>query len=161
MEREPAFEDDNIKVWRLDKSEEDIELGPTTLEIDGNSEPYESRVYGLSEAERLKLAVEAARERPDLPLEHLVDEFLGTEGSVRILAKRDRETGQLSYIMVGTWGDQRVLVERQADTTEALFRERVQLFEAGAVADGVFDAPQVIDLEAWRRYAAERRGPTS
>ncbi len=136
---------------------------PTTLAVDfANEEIYESRVYQVRPEALMLLAAEAISEHPDSdPVEVLVaTEAPLREAAFRFMAKRDRQDGLLTYILVGVSAGRRDLLERQDKVGESLFRESVRAFEESIMQGGVVEAPAVVTLDEWRVYERRQRpGP--
>ena len=78
---------------------------------------------------------------------------------IKFLAKRRKEDGRITYILVGISRHSRSLLDRQELVEEADYRKAVQEFEELPLARAILSPPAVVTLEEWRRYAEE--GPLS
>ncbi len=156
MERlEPEFEDDKLRIWRLASGDEPPEQDPTVLPCDtATEELYESRVYDVEPEALLVMTVEAMDEHQDVP----PFEFVGAlerglaDASFRILAKRDKSEGLVTFILVGSFAGTRTLLAREERVDEARFRAFVREFEEPALRNGLLGPPTIIDIDAWRVY---------
>lgn len=77
----------------------------------------------------------------------------------KFLAKRRKEDGLVSSLLVAVRSGDRCLLSRQEWVEVAEYRQKVQEFEASFLPEGVLAPPLVVTLEEWRRYSQE--GPFS
>lgn len=75
----------------------------------------------------------------------------------KFLAKREREDGLVSALLVAVRGGDCCLLSRQEWVEVADYRQKVQAFEAGFLPEGVLAPPLVVTQEERRRYS--QQGP--
>jgi len=73
-------------------------------------------------------------------------------GAIKFLAKRRKEDGPISALLVGVVGNERQLLARLDWAEESEYRQAVADFEVDFLREGVLTEPQVVTLEEWRRY---------
>jgi hypothetical protein len=165
IEREPTFEDDNIRTWTFaprDREPSRFEGDPTLMQVDVEREEiYESRTYRFQATpEVLGFLVDVVAARlpaPGLSLEQLCDFAMSLieDTTYKFLAKRDKEDGSITATLIVVGGGERSLLLQQEHVDEAEFRQAVHAFETGYLPSGVLSPPLVVPLEEWRRYAQE------
>ena len=167
IERGPDFENDKIRAWKFgaeDREAEEIGRDPTRLSLDVEREEFfESRAYRFQPGpEALRLLVDQiASFRPGRRGELDGDEVVQTaaevmeETSFKFLAKRRKEDGFVSFLLVVVTGGTRSLLARQEWCEETDYRQAVQEFETGFLPQGLLAPPLVVTVEEWRRYYQE------
>lgn len=153
--REPDFEDEKIRYWKARSEGVPPEQDPTILDIDlAREEIFESRVYGVTNEALRSVAMELLANFPDLPPEVVLIGLLdGLRGSsFRIMAKRDRSDGLITWNHASTIGDSNELIERIDRRPEEEFRAFVEVFEADVMTAGVVYEPTVVTVEEWRQH---------
>jgi len=177
-EREPNFENDKMRAWRIRPSLEDpeekehdfegLEKDPTVISIDEETEEiFESRAHHFRLGPETfsfllgSLAKTMGEDLVEIPPEELVDYVMDMiEGTgIRFLAKRHNEDGRITFILVGISRKSRSLLDRQELVEEADYRKAVQQFEELPLSRAILSQPAVVTLEEWRHYAEE--GPLS
>jgi len=177
-EREPDFENEKIRAWLLRPSSEGLEekehdfegleKDPTVITIDEETEEiFESRAYHFSPGPETfsfllgSLAKTMGEDIADIPPQELVDHVMDMiEGAgIKFLAKRRKEDGRITFILVGISRDSRSLLDREELVEEAGYRKAVQEFEELPLSRAILSPPAVVTLEEWRRYA--EKGPLS
>ena len=165
IERGPDFENDKIRTWKFgpeDQEVEEVGRDPTMLSLDVEREEiFESRTYrfrpGLEALAYLTDLVASQQHALQLSPEEVmqgVGEMM--EGiTLKFLAKRRKEDGLVSSLLVAVRSGDRCLLSRQEWVEVADYRQKVQDFEAGFLPEGVLAPPLVVTLEEWRRYAHE------
>ena len=163
IEREPTFEDDNLRTWSFDARDREpsqFEGDPTLMYVDvDHEEIYESRTYRfqatpevldfLVDVAAARLAGTGARPTEIVPFaRELLDDT-----TFKFLAKRSKEDGQITSMLVAVGGGTRSLILRQDQVQEDEYRQAVQAFETTYLPEGILDPPLVVTLEEWRRYA--------
>jgi hypothetical protein len=158
MERKPEFEDDNIRSWKADKSEH-TEHDRTTMDVDlAREEIFESRTYTVQREALAALALAAAIEHPEMDVDEFLAAFLvGSDATMKLLAKQDRGNKSITSILVGTFAGERILLERWEGLEELEFRTRVEQMDETMVTRGRFEPPLVVTLEQWRVYEDQQR----
>jgi len=159
VERDPDFEDEKIRLWRTPKEKPPpYDAGDeTVMAVDlGREEVYESRVYPLLPHPVTIAFVAAwlARQEEPPPQDEfllLVQSAIG-ESLLKVLAKRDRSDGRISYLVVAVGPELRVLIERGEAADEEKYRRMVAHLEDELVVPGVVGEPQVTTPEEWRQY---------
>lgn len=152
---EPDFEDEKIRYWKARPEDVLPERDPTILDIDlAKEEIFVSRVYVVTNEALHSVAMELLANFPDLPLEVVLIGLLdGLRGSsIRIMAKRDRSDGLITWNHASRIGDSNELIERVDRRPEADFRAFVTEFEADVEAAGVVYPPTVVTVEEWRQH---------
>lgn len=177
-EREPDSENDKIRAWLIRRPSEGrvenehefegIEKGPTVITIDEETEEiFESRAYHFKPCPETfsfhlgSLAKMMGEDLAKIPPEELVDHIMDMieDTGTKFLAKRRKEDGRITYILVGISRDSRSLLDRQEWVEEADYRKAVQESEGPPLARAILSPPAVVALEEWRRYSEE--GPLS
>jgi len=165
FEREPDFEDEKIRLWKAKaEDQEGREFGgdPTMLSLDVEKEEiFESRTYRFRpgpEAFGYLLDLVTSRQ-PELELSPQqvirgVRELMAVT-TFKVLAKRRKEDGLITSLLVAAAPNSRSLLSRQDWVEEAEYREAVQRFEEGFLPEGVLAPPLVVPLEEWRGYSQE------
>ena len=77
------------------------------------------------------------------------------DATFKFLAKRRKEDGLISSLLVAVRSGDRCLLSRQEWVEVAEYRQKVQDFETGFLPEGVLAPPLVVTLEEWRRYSEE------
>ncbi|MBC7264781.1 MAG: hypothetical protein H5T64_10580 [Chloroflexi bacterium] len=166
-EREPNFEDEKIRAWVKRPKEHDFESldqDPTIISIDGETEEiYESRAYHFRPSpETVFLLLGMLVERMGEQLAEISAEQVGDwvtdlleNGGIKFLAKRRKEDGRITYILIGISRTSRWLLDRQELVEESNYRQAVEEFEGHPLTKALLSAPAVVTLEEWRRYAEE------
>ena len=169
IERGLDFENDKIRTWKFrpeDQEGEEIGRDPTMLSLDvEHEEIFESRTYrfqrglealgymmGLVTSRQYKLGLS-----PEEVMQAATELMEGI--TFKFLAKRRREEGLVSSLLVAVRSGDRCLLSRQEWVEVAEYRQKVQAFEASFLPEGVLAPPLVVTLEEWRRYSQE--GPFS
>ena len=158
IEREPDFEDDNIRLWRTPKDQgERPDDDETTMAVDlKREELYESRVYPLLPHPATVALVAAWLARQEAPPDQ--EEFLATvlaaigESTLRVLTKRRRDDGRITYLVVAVGPTVRTLVERGEAADETDYRRLVAVLEDELLSPGLIGDPKVTTTEDWQRY---------
>ena len=177
-EREPHFENEKIRAWLIrptlegpegkERDLEGLEKDPTVITIDEETEEiFESRAYHFRPGPETfsfllgSLAKTMGEDIVEIPPQELVDHMMDMiEGTgIKFLAKRRKEDGRITFILVGISRHSRSLLDRQEWVEEADYRKAVQEFEELSLARAILSPPAVVSLEEWRRYAEE--GPLS
>jgi len=177
-EREPDFENEKIRAWLIRPSLEGpvdkerdlggLEKDPTVITIDEETEEiFESRAYHFRPGPETfsfllgSLAKTMGEDLAEIPPRELVDYVMDMiEGTgVKFLAKRRKEDGRITFILVGMSRDSRSLLDRQELVEEADYRKAVEEFEELPLSKAILSPPAVVTIEEWRRYAEE--GPLS
>ena len=173
-EREPDFENEKIRAWLIGPSlegpvekEQDLEgleKDPTVITIDEETEEiFESRAYHFRPGPETfsfllgSLAKTIGEEIVEIPPQELVDHVMDMiEGTgIKFLAKRRKEDGRITFILIGISRKSRSLLDRQELVKEAGYRKAVQEFEELPLSRAILSPPAVVTLEEWRRYAEE------
>ena len=163
MEREKTFEDDNIILWRdIEPASDpapDPNPDPTVIGIKAaDEEAYESRVYAVTELHDPSGRLPSRR--TPAPLRELLIRLSRVPDSgFKILAKRARADGRISFLLVMTNGDNRFLLAKGDRVEESQFRSFVADLETDLLASGVVAEPLVITVDQWRAYQ-RRMGET-
>jgi hypothetical protein len=164
-EREPDFEDDKMRAWLRKPQEENWEgLGedPTVMTIEEETEEiFESRTYHLRPTpEAYLLALDVLRATMDpqmlrLPPELLADRVVGMvdDTMIKFLAKRRKEDGRITHILVAITGGSRRLLDQGDWVEEDQYRKTVDCFEELPLSKAILTQPAVVTLDDWRRYA--------
>ena len=154
MEFETHFEDAHIRMAKASKEEgERIRPDPTVVSIDAaTEEPFESRVYPLSEFSLFGLAAQGAAADPGLDASDLMQQLMDDEPTMRFVAKRERATGRITYVLVGTLAGTRTLIGRDDLVAPHSYRDAVRQFEDDMLKTWIVDQPSVIALAQWREY---------
>lgn len=129
------------------------------LAVGENEEIYESRVYQIRPAIFQRLVVDEAEDDPDLAIAALLTLSNPDESTFRVMAKRHKEDGRLTFILVGVIGGNRALLEREDGVGEERFREFVESFEDDAFARGLTSEPTIVTADQWRSYDPRDPGP--
>ena len=169
IEREPDFEDEKIRLWKFQAGHEEgkeVEGDPTLLSLDVEKEEiFESRTYRLRRgplAYHYLLDLVTSRQPGlDFTPEQVVQVAaeLMEVTIFKFLAKRRKEDGLITSLLVAAAPNSRSLLSRQDWVEEAEYRQAVESFEQGFLPEGVLAAPLVVTVEEWRRYSQE--GPFS
>ena len=164
IEREPNFEDEKIRTWMArpeDRGAETIEGDPTVLSLDVEREEiYESRTYRFRRGPKAlfylidKLVSQYPEGEADLDLNEVIEAAaeLMEETTFKILAKRRKEGGSISSVLVAVTPDRRSRLDRHEWREEQEYRQGVDEFEAHLLSKGVLTPPLVVTLDEWRRY---------
>ncbi|GEM_PF-3260944 len=160
MEREPDFEDNKIRMWRGDLPGVNPEGDPTILRVNvEHEEPFESRTYGVRRTadnveELVQMVMSTGQEHGYLPppvLEGLAQEFVRS-ALLKFLAKRNKSTGEISFLMVGMVFGRRSLARPLRTLSLEGYRTKVEDFEEEWVSQGPLEAGPVVNAEDWRHY---------
>jgi len=177
-EREPDFENDKIRAWLMrpslegpaekDHEFEGIDKDPTVISINEETEEiFESRAYHFKPGPETfsfllgSLAKTMGEDIAEIPPDELVDHIMDMmeDTGIKFLAKRRKEDGRITFILVGISRYSRSLLDRQEWVQEADYCKAVQEFEELPLARAILSSPAVVTLEEWRRYSEE--GPLS
>jgi len=177
-EREPHFENEKIRAWLIrpslegpvekEQDFESLEKDPTVMTIDEEAEEiFESRAYHFGPGPETfsfllgSLAKTMGEDLVEIPPEELVDYVMDMiEGAgIKFLAKRRKEDGRITFILVGISRHSRSLLDRQEFVEEADYRKAVQEFEELPLSKAILSSPAVVTIQEWRHYAEE--GPLS
>ncbi|MCA9852253.1 MAG: hypothetical protein KC482_01410 [Dehalococcoidia bacterium] len=158
--RGPDFEDERIRGWRARPEDRfGEEDDPTVMAVDADREEiFESRVYQVRAEYIERAMLQSVADEPSL----LAAMFLladADDATFRVLAKRDKASGRLSFMMAGRIGEFRALLGKEDDVDEERFREFVGSFESDAYARGLVYPPAVVTLDQWRAYDPRNLGP--
>jgi len=161
-EQVPDYEDEKIRTWLRkpeDRSWDDTDRDPTMMCIDDETEElFESRTYRLRPSRdtfALVLGILMQMVSDEVPPQVLVscaEDMIDTT-TVKFLAKRRKEDGRVSHLLVGIGGGLRHLLDRQEWIEEADFRAEVRRFEQSAPWRDILSPPLVVTREEWERYA--------
>ena len=165
IERQPDFEDEKIRLWKTragDQEGGEFEGDPTLLSLDVEQEEiFESRTYRFQrgpEAFHYLLDLVTSR-RPKLgfsPQQVVQAAAELMEVTVfKFLAKRRKEDGLITSLLVASAPNSRSRLSRQDWVEEAEYREAVQGFEESFLPEGVLAQPLVVTLEEWQGYSQE------
>ena len=160
VEGEPHFEDEKIRLWRMSKDAPDRPdvSDETVLALDLETEEiFESRVYPLllhpatfTLFIRQWLRLEGHPSDPEALLEAV--ESVVEQSSLKVLAKRNRTDGRISYVVAAAGAETRTLVDRGEAEDEAAYRRAVEELEEELRSPGVVGDPTVTGPEEWRKY---------
>lgn len=160
MEREPDYEDERVRFWKRPRNEPlpTIEDDPTVLKFDlATEEIYESRVYNVRPEAWAETAADVLEAHPEVPPGELLILLKAAEESTfRILAKRDRGDGLLSWILISIFAGERELIAQRDRESEPVFRQFVTEFEADALDGGVVEEPAVMTIDEWRIFEQQQ-----
>lgn len=161
-EREPDFEDDKVRIWsaKKDSHEPSSENELTTLPVDMSKEEiFESRVYPALQhpATVMYVAERVARLEEAPNLTEFFEEMneMMEETCMKVLSKRNKEDGRISYIVIVVGGSVRDLIERDELPDEAAYRQMIAELEEEFVGEEIVGEPSVTTSEEWRRYEAQ------
>jgi len=173
-EREPNFENEKIRAWLIGPSlegPEDKEHDPegfekdrTVMTIDEDAEEiFESRAYHFRPSPETfsfllgslakTMGEDVVEISPEELVDHVMDMIEGT--GIKFLAKRRKEDGRITYILVGIGRRSRSLLDHGELVEEARYRKAVQEFEELPLSRAILSPPAVVTLEEWRRYGEE------
>ena len=168
MDREPDFEDERIRMWKMlqEPRQRPEAVDETVLAVDlENEEVYESRIYPLRPSPEM-LTLIAVRRPEIVTAAGSPEDFLDAvrpiieKSALKVLTKRSRSDGHITYLVAVAGPDVRVLLERGELPDEASFRRFVTNLEEDLLIPGVVGEPAVTPVEQWRRYELEdRAGP--
>jgi hypothetical protein len=164
-EREPNYEDDRMRGWLRkpkEQNREDLGEDPTIVTIDEETEEiFESRTYRLRPTpETFSLALDIVRARmgprmirmqPEALADHVA--AIVQDPVIKFLAKRRKEDGRITHLLVAITGGSRQLLDRQDWVEEDDYRRTVECFEQLPLSRATLSPPAVVTLEQWRRYA--------
>lgn len=152
-ERGPDFEDDKIRRWDEPPGQPDeYEDDPSVLSVNAATEEiYESRSYALARGAARQLARSAAQF--GIPFQTVVE--FSEEMSFKLFAKRRKEDGLLTYVLVFAGLGERHLLLREDRVSEERYRESVADFEASVLRSRLLQPPLVVTREEWREYEEE------
>ena len=166
VERKLDFEDDKIRAWTFGSGEQELEKpwrDPTVMCVDvEREEVFESRIYRLRTSPEVLLYLVdlvTTREPESVPSPGAVVRFaveMIDDTTFRFFAKRSREDGLISSLLVAVGGDDRCVLLQQEQVGEDEYRQAVQDFETSYLPEGTLTAPRVTTLEEWRRYSQEK-----
>lgn len=169
VEREPDFEDERIRAWTAGpegRGAEEFKEDPTVLSLDAEHEEiFESRTYRFQAGpETLLYLIRLVTSRqPDLGLsrEEIMRDArrLMQDTAFKFLAKRRKQDGLITSLLVAVTTGDRSLLLRQEWVEEDDYRQAVQEFEESSLSKGILTEPLVTTLEEWRRYS--QQGPFS
>jgi hypothetical protein len=166
IEREPDFEDEKIRAWSAKPEDRKVKRDPTLLPLDVEKEEiFESRVYHFrpSSTALFYLIELFASQHPEAkkldPKEIAsVATELMEEISFKFLAKRRKEDGAITSLLVVAASDRRSLLAHLDQVAESEYRQVVEIFEESFLTErGILAPPLVVTLEEWRRYS--QKGP--
>lgn len=136
IEREPDFEDDKIRAWTFGEQPpeaEKFEGNPTTLSLDMEKEEiFESRTYRFRPGpEALAYFVDlvsSQKHQMELSPEEILQAAreLMADITLKFLAKRRKENGLISSLLVAVRGNDRCLLSRQEWVEESEYLQKVQ-----------------------------------
>lgn len=171
-EREPDFEDDKVRASQARSKEphwEDMDKDPTVIAIDEETEEvFESRVYRIrTHPETFGAVLRMLWQRlrslgADLRLDEAVDQAANVvdEPSVKFLAKRRKEDGRITYLLVGISPESRRIMDRRELVEETDYRKAVEAFEELPLFRTILAEPVVLTYDECCRYADESVIPT-
>ena len=85
------------------------------------------------------------------------------DARIKFLAKRRKEDGRNTHLLVAITGGARRLLNRQKWVEEDDYRRTVECFEQFPLSQSILSQPAVVTLEDWRWHAKggplSRRGP--
>jgi len=161
-EQVPDYEDEKIRTWLRkpeDRSWDDTDRDPTMMCIDDETEElFESRTYRLRPSRdtfALVLGILMQMVSDEVPPQVLVscaEDMIDTT-TVKFLAKRRKEDGRVSHLLVGIGGGLRHLLDRQEWAEEDDYHRMVHRFEQSAPWRDILSPPLVVTREEWGRYA--------
>jgi len=164
-ERGPDYEDEKLRTWSFgseNQEPEKFEQDPTVMHLDVEREEiFESRTYCLQPTPEVLLYLIdlLISQQPDLDASSdeamLFAREMIEDTTFRFLAKRDKDDGLVSSLLVAVGGDERYLLLQQEQVEESEYRQAVQDFETIYLPDGIVTAPLVVTLEEWRAYNQE------
>ena len=133
----------------------------TVLPVDISTEEiYESRVYPLlpHPGILILLASRLAREQPQPTHQEFfqVAQAVFAESTLKLLAKRSRSDGRISYLVTIVSEEVRAVFDRGDVPDEAGYRRVVGELEADLLEPGMIGEPLVVTPEEWRRYELEQ-----
>ena len=157
-ERGPDFEDHKIRFWEAGSDEHASEADLTVMRLEVLTEELEeSRTYRLRSRrmamrglERLSLATRE-HEAATIAIVALFSEFLH-DATVKILAKRHKDNGDISYHIVATATESRHLIRPIRRVSEVEYRAKIAAFESEWVRNGPLQRGLVVSKEEWQRY---------
>jgi len=82
---------------------------------------------------------------PEELVDHIMDMIEGT--GIKFLAKRRKEDGRITFILVGISRHSRSLLDRQELVEEADYRKAVREFEELPLSRAILSPPAVVTLE--------------
>jgi len=135
---------------------EGLEKDPTVMTIDEEAEEiFESRAYHFGPGPQTfsfllgSLAKTMGEDLAEIPPEELVDHIMDMiEGTgIKFLAKRRKEDGRITFILVGISRHSRSLLDRQELVEEADYRKAVREFEELPLSRAILSPPAVVTLE--------------
>ncbi len=152
MKLEREFEDERIIRWRQVDPAEGSTPDPTVLDINLDTEEiYESRVYDVIPT-RDPSGRLPSRETPALLRELLIRLSSVPDSGFKILAKRAKASGDVTFLLTMTNAGNRFLLARGDHVEEAEFRDFAADLENVLLASGVVNPPTVITADEWRQY---------
>ena len=161
-EREPDFEDDKVRIQRVQPQApewQDMDKDPTVIAINEETEEiFESRVYKLkTDPKTFTLVLDVLCQRTDrhgVGLGQAVDSAadIVDETSIKFLAKRRKEDGRITYLLVGISPESRWVLDRRDLVSEAEYCTTVETFEGLPLFKAILSPPLVVALDEWRRY---------
>jgi len=160
--RKPDYEDEKLRRWDVQPEELPEERDPTILDVDfQHEEIYESRVYRFTDQLRFALLGDLAVEDGQDFTPETLGLFLGEldNSGFRILAKRNKKDGSITWKRVTNIGQKRDLIE-ESQGSENDFRTFVDGFETESTEAGDVHPPAVITPEEWRELQAQREKPS-
>ncbi len=120
-------------------------------------EIYESRAYQLllhpstlASITSHWLRVEEPPSDPESFLEAVT--AIVERSSLKVLAKRDRGDGRITYAIVAVGPETRTLIERAEVPDEAAYRRAVVHLEDELLAPGLLAEPIVVGPDEWSKY---------
>ena len=156
-DREPDFEDEKIRYWQA-RPEGRPDDDPTVMRLEAESEEIEeSRTYTLRPLEeavrRIRRVLGAGREQQagSVVAMALLGPF-ALDTTVKILAKRHRDSGDISYHIVAVSLGNRHLIRPLRRVAEEEYRAKVVTFEQEWVRDGPLEEGLVVTREEWQHY---------
>jgi len=169
VERKPDFEDESIRLWRVspeDRKADAFEKDPTVMSLDVEKEEvFESRTYRFTPSPEalgylITLLISQRHEfglGPEAVVQGAME--LMKDASFKFLAKRRKEDGLVSSLLVGLALGGRRLLGREEWVEESEYRRIVRAFEGRFLGRGILNPPLVVTLEEWRGYF--KKGPLS
>jgi hypothetical protein len=83
----------------------------------------------------------------------------GEDTMIKLLAKRRKEDGRITHLLVAITGGSRRLLDGREWEEEEEYRHTVECFEQLPLSRAILSPPVVVPLDEWRRYAGG--GPLS
>jgi hypothetical protein len=151
----PEFEDERIVRWRATPEDAERTADPTVLDVHSETEElFEGRTYALG-ASSLEFLTQTAAEYA-VPLDAMLEYVDLT--AFKILAKRNKNDGLITYMLVYSSHGDRNLLLRQDGVSDEQYRKSVEDFEAAMLRSQLVQPPVVITRQQWQQYEEGMRG---